>query len=102
MHRALTTTAHSLATPRAPITRPSTPTNTHTQQHRDYDEGKAAWGWAREAPASQKAPGGGGDAVKKLKKKVCEGTDQGVCGGEGVPVREGRGGKGSKWGCVLD
>jgi hypothetical protein len=36
---------------------------------RDYDEGKSAWVWAREAPASQKAPGGG-DAVKKLKKKV--------------------------------
>lgn len=36
---------------------------------RDYDEGKSEWVWAREAPASQKAPGGG-DAVKKLKKKV--------------------------------
>lgn len=37
---------------------------------RDYDEAKSEWVWAREAPPSQKAPGGG-DAVKKLKKKVC-------------------------------
>lgn len=37
---------------------------------RDYDEAKNEWVWAREAPPSQKAPGGG-DAVKKLKKKVC-------------------------------
>lgn len=36
---------------------------------RDYDADKSEWVWAREAPASQKAPGGG-DAVKKLKKKV--------------------------------
>lgn len=38
--------------------------------YRDYSEDKGEWGWAREAPPSQKAPGGG-DAVKKLKKKVC-------------------------------
>lgn len=36
---------------------------------RDYDTAKGEWGWAREAPPSQKAPGGG-DTVKKLKKKV--------------------------------
>lgn len=36
---------------------------------RDYNEGKGEWVWAREAPPSQKVPGGG-DAVKKLKKKV--------------------------------
>jgi hypothetical protein len=36
---------------------------------RDYDEAKGSWVWAREAPPSQKAPGGG-DTVKKLRKKV--------------------------------
>lgn len=36
---------------------------------RDWNEAKGEWGWAREAPPSQKAPGGG-DTVKKLRKKV--------------------------------
>jgi hypothetical protein len=36
---------------------------------RDYDEAKGSWVWAKEAPASQKAPGGD-DSVKKLRKKV--------------------------------
>uniref|UniRef100_A0A383VGC2 RING-type E3 ubiquitin transferase n=1 Tax=Tetradesmus obliquus TaxID=3088 RepID=A0A383VGC2_TETOB len=35
----------------------------------DWDEAKGEWGWAREAPPSQKAPGGG-DTVKKLRKKA--------------------------------
>jgi hypothetical protein len=38
-------------------------------QCRDYDTAKGEWVWAREAPPSQKAPGGG-DTVKKLRKKV--------------------------------
>jgi hypothetical protein len=36
---------------------------------RGYDAASGEWTWTREAPPSQKASGGG-DVVKKLKKKV--------------------------------
>ncbi|GAB4818166.1 hypothetical protein N2152v2_005212 [Parachlorella kessleri] len=38
----------------------------------DWDEGKQEWGWARPAPASQKAGGGGGGAAKTARKKLSE------------------------------
>jgi hypothetical protein len=61
------------------------PTHTHRAPHRDYDEGRDEWVWAREAPASQKAPGGG-DAVKKLKKKVRLAQHRSLC--KSAPVQQ--------------